>query len=183
MHGIVALFLLFGVPTVMSASSQSLAEVAKNERERREQNQADGKSAVVSVKETGEAPENVAPGPSEAQGADSSDPTPPEATEPATERERPPTRKERSARIEARMDAVDKLYRSALARCHPTGTATASSGELVTVALPGDPLACDEMAELEAEWEDLYAELWRVDRQKVLFDHIPKSVVDAGRER
>jgi len=166
------------------ASSQSLADVAKKEKERRKENTKQGKKAVV-----------------EAEGAGSSletqsdpDAAPPAKT-PTTKDEGPtasinlePVRKPRGAEpkepfrsktdrtneLVSKLRAIRSSYDDIAWACEGGGYGADEWGNAVSVATPPDMQACAKQKEFDQRYSQLYNELKQVDSYQILIKNIAK---------
>ena len=166
----VALLLAAGI-----AGAQSLGEVARKERERREANAEAGRSAVVSLegsgdavaREAAQAPEAgaVAAGELLERTAQESDEEPPEP--------RPPSARDRADAYARRMLDLQERYPVVLSRCLG-GSWTNAFGE--TIGVYGDAVSCDEAEAMKDEYEALYHKIWAIEGASILKRRLPKRL-------
>lgn len=183
------------------ATAQSLAEIAKKEKERRKANSAAGKKAVVEAEGVGkplteeeklalqerEEKELAAREEREKASAEAG-----KKDEERKEQERKEAEKERQKRVEqadayeARLKQIRKDYRDALRDC--PDTITAGGDDQMVVDNYGrqvgtirdrnprtqDSQACGEKAELRSEYARLYQKLLLLDAVRVL--NIPSTL-------
>lgn len=178
----VALLLAVGI-----SSAQSLGDVARKERERRESNAEAGRSAVVSASGTGETlvQEAEPPGESgriqelerEVREANEKldellERTPGEPVEEKPE-SRPPTARDRADEYARQMLEVRRSYQEVLGRCLG-GSWTNVYGEVVGNS--GDTASCDEAEAMRAEYDSLYHKLWAIEGASILKRDLPKRL-------
>jgi hypothetical protein len=167
----VTLLLAVGV-----AGAQSLGEVARKERERREANAEAGRSAVVSVevsgdtlvREAAEAPDAGAA----AGGGELLERTAKESEDEAPE-PRPPTARDRADAYARRMLDLQERYPEVLSRCLG-GSWTNLYGE--TIGVYGDAVSCDEAEAMKTEYEALYRKVWAIEGASILKRRLPRRL-------
>ena len=159
------------------ASSQSLADVAKKEKDRRKENTKQGKKAVVEAEgagsslETKSDPEVAPPAKKTTKNKAS---TASIDLEPLPEKEPFRSKTDRANELVSQLQAIRSSYDNIAWACEGGAYGFDEWGNSVYVATPPDMQACAKQKEFDQRYAQLYRKLQQVDRYQILIKNIAK---------